>query len=103
MQLGDAIFDSAAAGNFARFADCVTRFNRLSGALFAAHQGGCYNGPAVTELIDHVAQAGATAYGQSSWGPTVFVATESQQEAERLKSYLSPKYSAVITQTKHAT
>ncbi len=99
-RLGEAIFDSAAAGDFAHFADSVTRFNRLSGALFAAHQGGCYNGPAVTELIDHVAQAGAIAYGQSSWGPTVFVVTESQQHAEHLASQLSPKYSITITQAK---
>lgn len=100
-QLGEAIFDSAVTGDFARFANCVTRFNRLSGALFAAHQGGCYNGPAVTDLIEQVAQAGAIAYGQSSWGPTVFVATESQQEADGLVSNLSPKYSITITQAKH--
>lgn len=99
-QLGEAIFDSAAAGDFARFADCVTRFNRLSGELFAAHQGGCYNGPAVTELIEQVAQAGATAYGQSSWGPTVFVATESQREAEHLVSQWNRKFAISITQAK---
>jgi beta-ribofuranosylaminobenzene 5'-phosphate synthase len=100
-QLGEAIFNSASAGDFAHFADSVTRFNRLSGALFAAHQGGCYNGPAVTDLIEQVAQAGAIAYGQSSWGPTVFVVTESQQQAESLASKLSPKYSITITQAKH--
>ena len=99
-QLGKAIFDSAAAGNFARFAESITRFNQLSGALFAAQQGGCYNGPAVTELIDHIAQAGATAYGQSSWGPTVFVVTESHQQANHLVAQLSSRYSVAITQAK---
>ncbi len=99
-QLGKAIFDSAAASDFKRFAESVTRFNRLSGELFATHQGGCYNGPAVTELIDHVASLGATAYGQSSWGPTVFVAAQSQHHAERFASQLNPKYSIAITQAK---
>jgi beta-RFAP synthase len=99
-QLGEAIFDAASASDFKRFAESVTRFNRLSGELFAAQQGGCYNGPAVTELIDHVASLGATAYGQSSWGPTVFVATQSQHHAERLASQLNPKYSITITRAK---
>jgi len=99
-QLGEAIFGSAAASDFKRFAENVTCFNRLSGALFEAHQGGCYNGPAVAELIDHVASLGAIAYGQSSWGPTVFVATESQSHAEQLASQLNTKYSFTITRAK---
>jgi beta-RFAP synthase len=101
-QMGQAIFGSAATGDFKSFAESVTRFNRLSGALFAAHQGGCYNGPAVTELIEHVASLGAIAYGQSSWGPTIFVATESQDQAERFATQLNPKYSFAITQAKSA-
>jgi len=100
-KLGEAIFDSALTADFARFAASVTRFNRLSGELFASHQGGCYNGPAVTELINHVASIGATAYGQSSWGPTVFVVTDSQQQADHLAAQLSPKYSVTITRAKH--
>ncbi|HBJ33673.1 MAG TPA: beta-ribofuranosylaminobenzene 5'-phosphate synthase [Planctomycetaceae bacterium] len=100
IQLGNKIFDSTLANDFKRFAQAVTRFNRLSGALFATHQGGCYNGPAVTELIEHVASLGATAYGQSSWGPTVFVVTQSQHEAEHFAAQLNPKYSVAITQTK---
>jgi beta-ribofuranosylaminobenzene 5'-phosphate synthase len=98
--LGEAIFDAATQGDFSRFAEQVTRFNRQSGALFADQQGGCYNGPAVTELIEHVAAIGATGYGQSSWGPTVFVVAESQQHADHLKSQLSPNFSVKITQTK---
>lgn len=100
-QLGQAISQSASASDFDRFAASVTQFNRLSGALFETHQGGCYNGVAVTELINHVASIGATAYGQSSWGPTVFVATESQQQADHLATQLSPNYSVTLTRANH--
>lgn len=98
--LGDAIFDAAMLGDFARFAEQVTRFNRQSGKLFADQQGGCYNGPAVSELIEHVAAIGATGYGQSSWGPTVFVVAQSQQHAEYLASQLDPILFVQITQAK---
>lgn len=59
--------------DFAAFCAATGLYNRLSGELFAAAQGGAYNGDATTRLISQLRTAGFTGVGQSSWGPGVFV------------------------------
>lgn len=87
-RLGKEIQAAVATADFPAFAAALTQFNRLSGELFAAAQGGCYNGVQVSETIDAVQAAGATAYGQSSWGPTVFVICPDPTAAESLAARL---------------
>ncbi len=95
-QLAQEIQSAVTADDFSAFAVALTQFNRLSGQLFAAAQGGCYNGPQVSRLVDTVKAAGAAAYGQSSWGPTVFVICPDQTAARALTDALPPECSAQV-------
>ncbi len=70
------------------FGESVYRYGRLAGLCFAAIQGGPYNGPHVTQLVDEIRSLGYTGVGQSSWGPTVFCVVEDQDAADRLKQEL---------------
>ena len=69
-------------------ATSVYRYGRAAGLCFAAVQGGPYNGPHVTQLVDEIQSLGYTGVGQSSWGPTVFCVVEDQTAAERLQHEL---------------
>lgn len=88
--LGLAIIEASRAADFPSFAEALTEFNRRSGELFASLQGGPYNGPQVTRLIERVRDAGGKAYGQSSWGSTVFAICPTPEAAERLAAELAP-------------
>lgn len=90
----EELLPATATGDFARFSASVYRFNRLSGELFAAAQGGPYNGPAVTRLVARCRELGIVGVGQSSWGPTVFAAFENQTMAEDFMKCLQSDISA---------
>jgi beta-ribofuranosylaminobenzene 5'-phosphate synthase len=83
-EIRNRLVPAAATGDFDLFACSLYRYGRLSGECFAARQGGPYNGPLLTSLIGQVRGLGYSGVGQSSWGPTVFVATPSQESAERM-------------------
>lgn len=86
---GREILHWAAQSNFSAFSQTVARFNAMSGQLFAAHQGGCYNGAAVTSLVERIRGLGVEGVGQSSWGPTVFAFCDSHEMALTLKQDLA--------------
>lgn len=75
-------------GDFEAFAACLYQYGRLSGECFAERQGGPYNGPVITQLVERIRSLEYVGVGQSSWGPTVFVATPSQGAAEQLERML---------------
>lgn len=100
--LGLQIIESCRGGDFARFAESLTEFNRRSGELFASLQGGPYNGPQVTRLIERVRDAGGTAYGQSSWGSTVFAICPTPKAAEQLAAQLAPTTHHQIAKPKNS-
>lgn len=80
----DHLVPAAATGDFAQFADSLYRYGNLSGQCFAARQGGPYNGPVLTRLVEQIRGLGAAGVGQSSWGPTLFVAQPCQAAAHAL-------------------
>ncbi|QEF96910.1 homoserine kinase [Stieleria maiorica] len=82
--INDDILPAARAGNFTDFARAIESYNYTSGMMFAATQGGPYNGRWVTELVASLQSAGAIGVGQSSWGPGVFVWCEDESAAARL-------------------
>jgi beta-RFAP synthase len=86
----DRLVPAAATGDFATFAQSLYRFGRLSGECFAAKQGGAYNGPVLAALVQRIREMGQVGVGQSSWGPTIFVAEPSQAAAEALVKQLHP-------------
>jgi beta-RFAP synthase len=83
-EVRDRLIPAAAIGQFAAFAESLYRYGNLSGQCFAARQGGSYNGPVLTALVERLRALGCIGVGQSSWGPTIFAAAESQDAAERL-------------------
>jgi predicted sugar kinase len=93
--------DACQRDDFPQFAESLTRFNRASGMLFEPMQGGCYNGQVVTDLVGQVVAAGAVAYGQSSWGPSVFVACRHETSATTLAKRLGKELTVQITSARH--
>ncbi len=84
------LMPAARAGDFAAFAEAVTKYNRLSGELFSPIQGGPYNGPSIVRLIDWLIDRGVAGVGQSSWGPGVFAWFESREKADPIVKRLPP-------------
>ena len=84
----DGIADAVIEADFARFASSVYEYGRLSGECFAAQQGGPFNGPVLSAIVEQIRQLGYAGVGQSSWGPTIFVATPTEQTARQLVNEL---------------
>ncbi len=84
----DQLVPAAALADFDRFATSLYEYGSRSGELFAARQGGPFNGPAITALVEQILLLGYSGVGQSSWGPTIFVATPSIDAAKRLVNSL---------------
>jgi beta-ribofuranosylaminobenzene 5'-phosphate synthase len=80
----DRLVPSAATDDFDQFAESLYRYGHVSGECFAVRQGGPYNGPLLTTLVESIRGLGYAGVGQSSWGPTIYVAVPSQSAAERL-------------------
>jgi beta-RFAP synthase len=91
-----SILPAAESADFAEFADGVTDYNRASGELFRAVQGGPYNGPEVTQLVTDLIQRGARGVGQSSWGPTVFAWFECEPDLRALVDRLPEDYPSPV-------
>jgi predicted sugar kinase len=84
----DALIPGAALGNFRMFAESLGRYCELAGQFYADVQGGPYNGPQVTALATQINELGCLGFGQSSWGPTLFVACENESAAQKLVAEL---------------
>lgn len=87
------------AADFDTFAASLTEFNRAAGEPFRADQGGPYAGPAVSEMIKELLSWNVRGVGQSSWGPTVFAMTPSEEEAERLAARVRARFPNVADVT----
>lgn len=71
--------------DFATFCAEVGNLQDKMGAYFAPTQGGGpYTSPHVTETLDWLRHEGVTGLGQSSWGPTGFAFTESEDAGQAL-------------------
>lgn len=99
--LTDTLVPAIKDGDFDSFCSAATRYNRLSGGLFADVQGGAYNGEATTRLIDQLLDAGFAGVGQSSWGPGVFVWHRDEESAKRFqRTWSSPQYHILVARPK---
>jgi len=87
-EVRDHLVPAAAMADFPSFAKSLFRYGHQSGQCFAARQGGPYNGPLLTRLVEQIRDLGAEGVGQSSWGPTLFVVQPSQSDAETLVARL---------------
>ena len=92
----DRLIPGVLQQDYERFAAAVYEYGRHSGMMFETVQGGPYNGSAVTELVDFIRNAGITAVGQTSWGPSVFAIEPDEHRSEELITQLKNKFGARI-------
>lgn len=74
--------------NPAGFASALTELQKTVGQMFAYAQGGVFCRGAA-DLVDALEKAGVVGYGQSSWGPLVYVFAESEGRAKELANMLN--------------
>jgi len=65
-----------------KFGEVITALQRSVGEHFAPAQGGVFTSSEVAEVMTWLAQQGAVAIGQTSWGPTGFCAIKGDQAAK---------------------
>lgn len=83
-ELRERLLPAALQGDFHGLSESIYRYGHEAGMCFAAVQGGPYNGPLVTQMVDHLRARGVVGVGQSSWGPTVFALQPDPETAEQL-------------------
>ncbi len=84
MRVLPALFE----GNFEPFAQGIGELQKTVGDHFAPVQGGRFTHPAIASSLNKAEQLGFAGIGQSSWGPTGFVLTESETQAQKLSREL---------------
>ncbi len=77
-----------AEADLVSFATAIKRMQALLGSYFAPLQGGrSFASAAIATALDLLESEGAVGIGQSSWGPTGFAFTASDDEALRLAEF----------------
>jgi beta-ribofuranosylaminobenzene 5'-phosphate synthase len=66
------------------FGDALSAVQRVTGAWFAAQQGGVFAPGPTERLVADMAAWGAAGVGQSSWGPAAYGLVETEQAAQEL-------------------
>jgi predicted sugar kinase len=89
----EQLIPAAALGDFPAFAASLGRYCETAGKFYADVQGGPYNGPAVAALAESIRGLGHVGLGQSSWGPTLFVACPDEAAANELARQLRCQHS----------
>ena len=82
----DHVIPSLQMRDIISFGKGITRIQNQVGDFFEPIQGGRYLSPHVSEILEAAAELGAAGVGQSSWGPTGFILTESEKDAQNLRA-----------------
>lgn len=77
-----------------RFGEVITMLQQAVGEHFAPVQGGVFTSPEVASAMARLAEHGAVAIGQTSWGPTGFCALANPQRAAELVAQLERQFAA---------
>jgi beta-RFAP synthase len=83
---------AAAEHDLGAFGAALYDFNRRSGEMFGAVQGGLYATAEVAALAEFVRAQGVPGVGQSSWGPAVFAVLADADRAEHLARRLGQAF-----------
>lgn len=86
--LEERVVPALAAQSFAQFADALHQFGYQAGLPFAVIQGDVIAHPQMRNLYSRLCDQGRRGLGQSSWGPGLWILSESQSEADRLAAQL---------------
>ena len=73
---------AVAENDLSKFGEVISCLQRSVGEHFASAQGGVFTSPEVAVAMHWLAQQGAVAIGQTSWGPTGFCAIDGVALAE---------------------
>lgn len=88
------LLPAIAERDFLRFTRAVGRIQAANGAHFSTAQNGCYSSPRVAAVLNWLEANGRAGFGQSSWGPTGFVFSDSEHEANALATDLARRFGA---------
>ena len=78
------ILPSLIEKNFGDFSISIGELQKIVGTHFSPIQGGVYSNPDISNIMNYVEKKGFMGVGQSSWGPTGFVLTDSDTSAHKL-------------------
>lgn len=70
--------------DLARFGEVITQLQKRVGEHFSPAQGGIFTSESVDHAMNFLAEKGAVAIGQTSWGPTGFCMVENSEIANLL-------------------
>jgi beta-ribofuranosylaminobenzene 5'-phosphate synthase len=76
------------------FGDALSQVQRITGAWFAAQQGGVFAPGPTERLVASMASWGAMGVGQSSWGPAAYGLVESDAKAAELARQVQDRLGA---------
>ena len=82
------ILPAIAERDFQSFGESLVEFSLKVGECFASIQGGVYASPLAGAVVDLCTRHGIRGVAQSSWGPTLAVATDSRFRAEWIAARL---------------
>ncbi len=95
--LTESLIPAAKDANFDAFTAAIATYNLRSGMLFAAVQGGPYNGAAVLQAVRTAERFGGRGVGQSSWGPGVFAWFCNEQAVSELSNAAARDFEIHVT------
>lgn len=78
------ILPSLIEKNFDDFSMAIGKLQKIVGTHFSPIQGGVYSNPDIANIMNYVEKKGFMGIGQSSWGPTGFILTNSDTTAHKL-------------------
>ncbi len=76
------LLPAAHEGNIQAFGEALHEIGRRAGECFAAVQGGIYGSRTSEEVLGFLQAEGIAGVGQSSWGPALYAAVESEERAQ---------------------
>ncbi len=76
------LLPAAHEGDIESFGEALYEIGRRAGECFAAVQGGIYGSRRSEEVIEFLRGEGIAGAGQSSWGPALYAAVESDERAQ---------------------
>jgi beta-RFAP synthase len=83
---------AVAENNIVQFGEVISQLQQSVGEHFSAAQGGVFTSPEVTQAMQWLAEQGAVAIGQTSWGPTGFCAVDGAELAESMTEQARRKF-----------
>ncbi len=83
---------AVAENDLNKFGEVISQLQLSVGQHFASAQGGIFTSPEVAAAMQWLAQQGAVAIGQTSWGPTGFCAVEGVSVAEAITRKAREKF-----------